>query len=124
MRWPDRPTARRAGRSKTRCTIRSRCSTTSTRPTACRSEPSPGAVPGAPEPPRTDFSARELNQFLWDQQVDFPFLFALRAELEFRAGGNPSWNTDVDYDRQLAQSINRDEVRALYRAAGLDLQQD
>ena len=81
-------------------------------------------VPGSPEPPRTDFSARELNQFLWDQQVDFPFLFALRAELEFRAGGNPSWNTDVDYDRQLARSINRDEVRALYVAAGLDLQQD
>ena len=81
-------------------------------------------LPGSPEPPRTDFSGRELNQFLWDQQVDFPFLFALRAELEFRAGGNPSWNTDVDYDRQLARSINRDEVRALYLAAGLDLQED
>ncbi len=81
-------------------------------------------VPGSPEPARTDFSGREGNQFLWDQQVDFPFLFAFRAEMEFRAGGNPSWNTDVDYDRQLARSINRDEVRALYLAAGLDLQQD
>jgi Prolyl oligopeptidase family len=81
-------------------------------------------VPGSPEPPRGAFAERELNQFLWDQQVDFPFLFAFRAELEGRAGGNPSWNTDVNYARQLARSINRDEVRALYVSAGLDLQQD
>jgi pimeloyl-ACP methyl ester carboxylesterase len=81
-------------------------------------------VPGSPEPPRGAFAARELNQFLWDQQVDFPFLFAFRAELEGRAGGNPSWNSDVNYARQLARSINRDEVRALYVSAGLDLQQD
>jgi pimeloyl-ACP methyl ester carboxylesterase len=53
--------------------------------------------PVAPEPAANHFGDREQNQFLWDQQVDFPFLFALRAELESRAGGNPSFNTSVDY---------------------------
>lgn len=80
--------------------------------------------PTSPEPARNDYSARELNQFLWFQNVDFPFIFAFRAELEFRAGGNPSWNTGVDYERQLARSVNRDEVRALYADAGLDLDKD
>ncbi len=88
-----------------------------------------GDTPGwfdsaSPEPAATDFATRELNQYKWDAQVDFPFLFALRAELEARAGGNPSWNTGVDYAKQLDKSINKDEVIALYSAAGLDLQAD
>jgi hypothetical protein len=61
-----------------------------------------GDVPGwftplSPEPAANDFAAQESNQYLWESQVDFPFGFALRAELEARAGGNPSWNTGVDY---------------------------
>jgi pimeloyl-ACP methyl ester carboxylesterase len=80
--------------------------------------------PASAEPEPTDFAARELNQYQWDSIVDFPFLFALRAELEARAGGNPSWNTGVDYAKQLDVSINKDEVVALYSAAGLDLQAD
>jgi hypothetical protein len=65
-----------------------------------------------------------MNQFLWAQQVDFPFIFAFRAELEARAQGNPSWNTDVDYRRQLEHSRDAAEVRALYQQAGLDLDAD
>jgi hypothetical protein len=65
-----------------------------------------------------------MNQFLWDAHVDFPFLFALRAELEARAGGNPSWNTDVNYRELLARSINRDEVEALYMQAGMSVDAD
>jgi len=80
--------------------------------------------PGTPEPPARDFADRERNQFLWDQNPDFFFLFALRRELELRAGGNPSWNTGVSYREQLERSANRDEVRALYRGAGLDLEAD
>lgn len=80
--------------------------------------------PASPEPAEDDFAARELNQFLWSQQVDFPFLFALRAELEFRAGGNPSWNTGIDYRRQFEHSVDREEVRALYNQAGLNLNAD
>ncbi|HEV2728919.1 MAG TPA: hypothetical protein VGV15_02710, partial [Terriglobales bacterium] len=67
---------------------------------------------------------QETNQFLWASEVDFPFAFALRAELEFRAGGNPSWNTGVNYKKQLAHSVDRNEVVALYAQAGLDLDAD
>jgi pimeloyl-ACP methyl ester carboxylesterase len=81
-------------------------------------------VPTSPEPAPTDFTSQEANQFLWDQQIDFPFVFAFRAELEARAGGNVSWNTDVDYRRQFEKSINRDEVWALYQTAGLSLEGD
>ena len=81
-------------------------------------------TPTSPEPAPTDFASQEMNQFLWDQQVDFPFVFAFRAELEARAGGNPSWNTGVDFRQQLAKSIGLVEVVALYEAAGLDLNSD
>lgn len=81
-------------------------------------------TPLSPEPAANDFANREINQFLWSELIDFPFAFALRAELEFRAGGNVSWNTGVSYRRQLQRSINRDEVVALYEKAGLSLDAD
>jgi pimeloyl-ACP methyl ester carboxylesterase len=81
-------------------------------------------TPLSPEPAANDFAAQEANQFLWDSEVDFPFLFAFRAELEARAQGNPSWNTDVDYRRQLQRSADGAEVRALYEQAGRDLDAD
>jgi len=88
-----------------------------------------GDLPGwfsstSPEPAADDFAAQEANQFLWEQQVDFPFAWALRAELESRAGGNPSWNTGVDYRVQLSHSVDQQEVSALYKQAGLDLNAD
>lgn len=88
-----------------------------------------GDVPGwftplSPEPARSDAAAQEANQFLWDTQVDFPFSFALRAELEARAGGNPSWNTGVNYVADLSRSADLREVIALYHAAGLSLAAD
>jgi pimeloyl-ACP methyl ester carboxylesterase len=82
-------------------------------------------VPGSAEPSAGDFASREANQAAWDAQVDFPFLFALRAEMEKRAGGNPSWNTGVNYRQLLDQSINKDEVMALYSVTpGVSLDQD
>src|SRR5277367_5834589 len=81
-------------------------------------------TPLSPEPAPTDYAGQEANQFLWDQQVDFPFVFAFRAELEARAQGNVSWNNGVDYRHQLERSIGRDEVVALYQQAGLDLDAD
>ncbi len=88
-----------------------------------------GDLPGwfsasSPEPGPTDYAARELNQYLWIQQVDAPFQFAFRAEVEARAGGNPSWNTGVNYEKQLERSVDHDEVAALYAQAGLSLEQD
>lgn len=80
--------------------------------------------PLSPEPARTDYADQIANQFLWLAEVDFPFAFALRAELEARAGGNPSWNTGVDYEQHLKHSVNYAEVQALYAAAGLSLEAD
>jgi hypothetical protein len=80
--------------------------------------------PASAEPAPTDYAAQEANQFSWETQVDLPFVLALRAELEARAGGNPSWNTDVDYRKQLERSIDADEVKALYDQAGLSLDAD
>ncbi len=80
--------------------------------------------PAGPEPARDDYAARLQNQALWAQRVNFPFLFALRAELEARAGGNPSWSVGVDYREQLARSAERDLVEALYAQAGLSLEAD
>jgi pimeloyl-ACP methyl ester carboxylesterase len=81
-------------------------------------------TPTYPEPAPRDFVAQEADQYQWFSQVDGPFIFALRAELEARAGGNPSWNTGVNYTTQLAKSVDMREVVALYKAAGLSLKAD
>jgi pimeloyl-ACP methyl ester carboxylesterase len=78
-------------------------------------------TPGSPEPAATDYMTQEANQFDWATQVTFPFIFDFRAELEARAGGNPSWTTGVNFAAQLARSTDRREVEALYAAAGLSL---
>jgi dienelactone hydrolase len=47
-----------------------------------------------------------------------------RVDLEQHAGGNPSFNTGIDYRHQLARSSQRNLVRQAYREAGLDLGSD
>ena len=81
-------------------------------------------TPLSPEPGPKNYTAQEANQFEWFSQVDGPFIFALRAELEARAGGNVSWTTGVNYTTQLAASADSAEVAALYKAAGLNLSAD
>jgi pimeloyl-ACP methyl ester carboxylesterase len=81
-------------------------------------------APLSPEPSATDYTAQEANQYLWLSEIDFPFAFEFRAELEKRAGGNGSWNNGVDYETQLKESVNYDEVQALYTKAGLSLDDD
>ncbi len=51
-------------------------------------------------------------------------VFLPRAEQEMRAGLGYSWNTGIDYRRQLTQSGRRAQVAALYAKAGLDLDAD
>jgi pimeloyl-ACP methyl ester carboxylesterase len=87
-----------------------------------------GYLPGwfnplQPEPPAADFAAQVVNQATWES-FDFSYVFAYRAELEQRAGGNPSWNTGVDYRQAFAASPGRLETQALYQQAGLDLGAD
>jgi pimeloyl-ACP methyl ester carboxylesterase len=80
--------------------------------------------PAQREPAATDYAAQEVQQYRWLSQVDLGFSFQYRAELERRAGGNPSWNTGVDYSAMLARSRDQAEVSALYAAARLDLSGD
>jgi pimeloyl-ACP methyl ester carboxylesterase len=81
-------------------------------------------TPLSPEPSATDYAAQEQNQYLWDTEVTFPFAFDLRAQMEQLAGGNPSWNTNVNYFQDLLKSADLNEVLALYRKAGLNLWKD
>lgn len=47
-----------------------------------------------------------------------------RTDIEARAGGNPSWNTGVDYRTLLARSSQKALVKKAYREAGLSLGKD
>ncbi len=80
--------------------------------------------PASQEPPKKDYTDQQANQFEWLANVDFAFSFAFRAELEARAGGNPSFNTGVDYATQLMGSADYFEVKELYKAAKLNLDDD
>lgn len=75
------------------------------------------------EPAANDYVGREANQASWES-LDFSYVFGYRAELEHRAGGNPSWNTGVDYRQHFLEAPGRSETVALYRDAGLDLEGD
>ena len=47
-------------------------------------------TPLSPEPAATDYAGQEANQFLWDTQVDFPFIFAFApSSRRARAGTRP-----------------------------------
>jgi pimeloyl-ACP methyl ester carboxylesterase len=80
--------------------------------------------PLGPEPAANDWVAREANQYSWISGINLLFGFLGRAELEARAGGRYSWNTGVNYKEQVAHSTGKAEVRALYEAAGLDLEEE
>ena len=73
-----------------------------------------------PEAAPDDYAAQARNQ----AKAFMGAVLAPRAPLEERAGGNFSWNTGVDYAHQLEISGRGDAVRALYRAASLDLKSD
>jgi hypothetical protein len=73
-----------------------------------------------PEPKPGDYAAEQANQY----RALMTGLFAPRQPLEQRAGGNFSWNTGIDYRRQVERSGRRPALLALYREAGLDLDKD
>lgn len=88
-----------------------------------------GNIPGwydsdSPEPDPHDFTRQQEQQFCWLDEVGVLVFFALRAQVERRAGGNPSWNVGVDYRARLASSGSCEQVDELYRTAGLDLEAD
>lgn len=85
-------------------------------------------IPGwnsAHEPAPADLWDRVRAQAYWVDAAYVQGTGALaRVDLERRAGGNPSWNTGIDYRRQLAGSGQLDTVRAAYAEAGGDLSAD
>jgi pimeloyl-ACP methyl ester carboxylesterase len=79
----------------------------------------------AHQPRPTDIAERIRQQASWIRNAYIAALGpSAHADLEPKAGGNPSWNVGVDYRRQLAASAQTDLVRQAYRAAGLNLRDD
>jgi alpha-beta hydrolase superfamily lysophospholipase len=87
----------------------------------------PAAGPGQPPAPSNDPDAVEAAQFESMFGGGFPiiaFVNAARPWIEMSAGGNASWTLGEDFASLLDHSPYAGTVRALYRAAGLDLKAD
>ncbi|MEU8121285.1 alpha/beta hydrolase-fold protein [Spirillospora sp. NPDC049024] len=75
--------------------------------------------------PAPDTVAGQVEQQVYYAAYDRgAFWGANRADIEKRAGGNPSWNTGVDYRTLLARSSQKALVKRAYREAGLSLRDD
>ncbi|MBE1495784.1 pimeloyl-ACP methyl ester carboxylesterase [Amycolatopsis lexingtonensis] len=97
-----------------------------------------GQVPGwglaadgtpTPVPAPRDADGVEQGMFLALAGGPLPYLgqaMSSRRAIEQLAGGNPSWNTGIDYARQLSTAApeQQNAVRRLYARAGLDLGAD
>ncbi|MER7900341.1 DUF6351 family protein [Streptomyces sp. NPDC096046] len=77
-----------------------------------------------PEPGPTDWKTAQSNQYSAVRGLLRLPAFGWRQEAESRAGGNPSWNTGVDYRSMLVRSPLYKEVTELYKEAGLSLRTD
>lgn len=73
--------------------------------------------------PSTD-TERILQQKEWIKGAYIFLGTAARVDLERGAGGNPSWNTGIDYAKQLERSAQTELVEKAYADAGLDLNSD
>ncbi|HEY7414142.1 MAG TPA: alpha/beta fold hydrolase, partial [Ktedonobacteraceae bacterium] len=81
--------------------------------------------PMSAEPAPTDYSALLNNQLTVAKARGMSYAFGpFRVDLEQRSGGNPPWNTGVNYQEELIHSRDYNEVIALYQQAGLNLAQD
>ncbi|MFI7452960.1 hypothetical protein ACIBQX_36125 [Nonomuraea sp. NPDC049714] len=88
---------------------------------------SDGSAP--PPPDSRDASALEQGAYLALAGGPLPYVgqaMSSRRQIMAVVGGNPSWNTGVDYAKQLRQAdpALRRAVDALYKAASLDLRAD
>ncbi|WTO33186.1 alpha/beta hydrolase [Streptomyces achromogenes] len=84
----------------------------------------PDWAPGQNPPAPGDAEGQEAQQYAWFAQGLLSFIVPARYSVERSAGGNTSWNAGLDYAALLRSSEHADEVRALYRTAGLDLRAD
>ncbi|WP_103349325.1 alpha/beta hydrolase [Amycolatopsis sp. CA-128772] len=84
----------------------------------------PTWLTGATPPGPADYSGQEQQQQLALTQFVLGFVVSGRYQVELAAGGNSAANAGTDYRALLAGSPLARQVRALYRAAGLDLDAD
>jgi pimeloyl-ACP methyl ester carboxylesterase len=83
----------------------------------------PRWAPGQAEPGPRDYEA-QVDAQVAQLTTILSFGYVGRVDIENTVGGNPSWNAGVDYRALLQHADERDQVEALYRAAGLDLRAD
>jgi hypothetical protein len=78
-----------------------------------------------PAPPAAgDYAGQEAQQERELTAFTLQFTMTGRQQIELAAGGNSSATAGVDFGAVLRASAQAGEVRALYRAAGLDLRAD
>lgn len=84
-----------------------------------------GGIPGWTRPEGSDPAVDDVEAQVDEIAATLVMgTFMPRSDQESRAGGAFSWNTGVDYARQLARSGRRPFVEAMYRKAGLSLTRD
>lgn len=86
------------------------------------------SVPGwsrSLQPRSTDVIEQVNQQAKYDETIVLSLAWGTkRADIEARAGGNPSGNIGVDYRDLLRRSSERELAQQAYRDAGLDLSAD
>lgn len=84
-----------------------------------------GGIPGWTRPERPEPAADDAEAQVDEIAATLVMgTFMPRNDQESRAGGAFSWNTGVNYARQLDRSGRRPFVEAMYRQAGLSLSRD
>ncbi|RZU32093.1 alpha/beta hydrolase [Blastococcus saxobsidens] len=83
----------------------------------------PRWAPNQAEPGPRDYEA-QVDAQVAQLTGALSFYYIGRVDIENTVGGNPSWNAGVDYGALLQHADEREQVEALYRAAGLDLRAD
>jgi pimeloyl-ACP methyl ester carboxylesterase len=79
-----------------------------------------GSAPPAP----ADYVGQEVQQQQELSRMVLGFVVSGRYQIELAAGGNTSFTAGVDYRALVNGSTHSRQIRALYRAAGLDLDAD
>jgi hypothetical protein len=74
--------------------------------------------------PPADYETQEAQQEQALTAFVLGFVMTGRYQIELAAGGNSAFNAGVDYRALFTSSSLADQVRALYRSAGLDLDAD
>lgn len=81
--------------------------------------------PGMTKPAPRDFAGQEAQQYEWlTTGGTLNFVVGGRFWIELAAGGDSGWTAGVDFAALLRRSAHLPQVRALYRAASLDLRAD